>query len=58
MKIAVIGSGLSGIKTASLLHKIGHEVTVFEKSRGFGGRMALNLKTELILRLNLSRKRV
>ncbi|WP_299729171.1 FAD-dependent oxidoreductase [uncultured Endozoicomonas sp.] len=40
MKIAVIGSGLSGIKTASLLHKIGHDVTVFEKSRGFGGRMA------------------
>ncbi|WP_066015027.1 NAD(P)/FAD-dependent oxidoreductase [Endozoicomonas atrinae] len=40
MKIALIGAGLSGIKAASLLIDLGHEVTVFEKSRGLGGRLA------------------
>ncbi len=40
MKCAVIGAGLTGIKTASLLSGAGHDVTVFEKSRGLGGRLA------------------
>ena len=40
MKVALIGAGLSGIKAASLLADLGHEVTVFEKSRGLGGRLA------------------
>ncbi|AMO56519.1 hypothetical protein GZ77_06980 [Endozoicomonas montiporae] len=40
MNIAVTGAGLSGIKVGSLLHKMGHNVTVFEKSRGLGGRLA------------------
>lgn len=40
MKVAIIGAGLSGIKAASLLADSGHEVTVFEKSRGLGGRLA------------------
>ncbi|WP_419536682.1 NAD(P)/FAD-dependent oxidoreductase [Endozoicomonas sp.] len=40
MKFALIGAGLSGIRAASLLIDLGHEVTVFEKSRGLGGRLA------------------
>lgn len=40
MKCAVIGAGLTGIKIASLLSDRGHEVAVFEKSRGLGGRLA------------------
>ncbi len=40
MKIALIGAGLSGVKAASLLAEAGHEVSVFEKSRGLGGRLA------------------
>lgn len=39
MRIAVIGAGLSGLVTARSLHQ-DHDVTVFEKSRGVGGRMA------------------
>lgn len=38
-KIAVIGAGLSGLTLASQLNAFA-EVTVFEKSRGIGGRMA------------------
>ena len=39
-KIAVIGAGIAGITCARTLVQAGHEVTVFEKSRGVGGRMA------------------
>lgn len=37
---AVIGAGMAGITCASTLVQAGHSVTVFEKSRGVGGRMA------------------
>lgn len=40
MVIAVIGAGLSGLTAARELARAGHQVTVIEKSRGFGGRMA------------------
>jgi renalase len=40
LKIAVIGAGLAGISAARVLQARGHGVTVFEKSRGFGGRCA------------------
>ena len=40
IKIAIIGAGMAGMKAASTLHKIGMDVTVFEKSRGLGGRLA------------------
>jgi renalase len=40
MVIGIIGAGLSGLTAGKLLAKAGHEVTVFEKSRGYGGRMA------------------
>ena len=39
MKIAIIGDGLSGLTLAHRLKDFS-ELTLFEKSRGFGGRMA------------------
>lgn len=38
--IAVIGAGMTGIICARALVDAGYDVTVFEKSRGLGGRMA------------------
>ena len=38
-KLAIIGSGLSGLTLANHL-KDEFDVTVFEKSRGVGGRLA------------------
>ncbi|CAA6822029.1 MAG: Putative NAD/FAD-dependent oxidoreductase [uncultured Sulfurovum sp.] len=40
MKIAIVGAGFSGSYLAHQLHKKGHSITLFEKSRGVGGRMA------------------
>jgi photolyase PhrII len=40
LKIAVIGAGLSGLAAARVLTDQNHEVAVFEKSRGRGGRAA------------------
>ena len=37
---AVIGAGMAGITAARTLVQAGHRVSVFEKSRGAGGRMA------------------
>ncbi len=41
--IAVIGAGIAGIACARTLVQAGHQVTVFEKSTGAGGRMATRL---------------
>jgi len=38
--IAVIGGGIAGMACARTLAQAGHKVTVFEKSRGAGGRMS------------------
>ena len=38
MKISVIGAGFSGLASAALLARDGHEVTVFEKNASAGGR--------------------
>jgi renalase len=38
--IAIIGAGIAGIACARTLTQAGHRVTVFEKSRGIGGRMS------------------
>ena len=38
--VAVIGAGMTGITCARALYVAGYDVTVFEKSRGLGGRMA------------------
>ncbi len=40
MKIAVIGAGVAGLTAARVLAEARHEVVVFEKSRGYGGRLA------------------
>ncbi|MCP1675398.1 putative NAD/FAD-dependent oxidoreductase [Natronocella acetinitrilica] len=40
MKIAVVGAGLAGLSCARGLVAAGHEVTLFEKSRGPGGRLS------------------
>lgn len=39
-KIAVIGAGITGLTCANELRRSGFDVTIFEKSRGIGGRMA------------------
>jgi len=39
-RVAVIGAGVAGLACARTLTQAGHDVTVLEKSRGFGGRMA------------------
>lgn len=39
-RIAIVGSGLSGLTAGIRLREQGHAVKVFEKSRGPGGRMA------------------
>ena len=44
-RIAIIGSGFSGLSSACYLSKEGHEVHVFEKNTSIGGR-ARQLKTE------------
>jgi len=40
VNIAIIGAGLAGVVLAQRLGAAGHTVTLFEKSRGAGGRMA------------------
>ena len=40
LHVAVIGAGMAGVAAARTLLQAGHRVTVLEKSRGFGGRMA------------------
>ncbi|MDB5875544.1 MAG: hypothetical protein JWQ07_4986 [Ramlibacter sp.] len=39
-KIAVIGAGIAGVACARTLAQAGHDVTVLEKSRTVGGRLA------------------
>lgn len=40
MKIAVIGAGLSGATAGAVLAEAGHQVVLYEKSRGSGGRLS------------------
>ena len=40
LHVAVVGAGMAGVACARTLVQAGHRVTLIEKSRGFGGRMA------------------
>jgi renalase len=40
MKIAIIGAGLAGLTAAGTLAASGHDVVLFDKARGPGGRMS------------------
>ena len=40
MKVAVIGSGMAGLTAARILDTAGVQVTVFDKSKGTGGRLS------------------
>ena len=40
MRVAIIGAGMAGLAAAKRLSESGHEVTLFEKSKGIGGRVA------------------
>lgn len=46
MKIAIIGAGISGLTAGRVLSQAGHEVVVFEKSGGYGGRLATRRNDE------------
>jgi len=45
-RIAIIGAGLSGLTALQTLTAAGYEATVFDKSRGSGGRMASKKQDE------------
>ena len=48
-KVAVIGSGPAGMAAADQLNKMGHQVTVYERSDRIGGLMMYgvpNMKTD------------
>ena len=38
--LAVIGSGIAGLSCATMLHRAGLEVSLFDKARSPGGRMS------------------
>lgn len=40
MRFAIVGAGMAGLSCAAGLRGIGHEVTLLDKGRGPGGRMA------------------
>ena len=40
MEIAIIGAGMAGLSCAKRLREGGHELTLFDKGRGPGGRMS------------------
>ena len=44
--IAIIGAGMTGVVCARNLKDAGYETTIFEKSRGIGGRMATRRTSE------------
>ena len=40
LKIGIVGAGIAGLSCAEMLRTAGHDVTIFDKGRGAGGRMA------------------
>ena len=57
-KVAIVGSGPAGLAAADQLNKMGHEVTVYERSDRIGGLMMYgvpNMKTD---KINVVQRRV
>jgi predicted NAD/FAD-dependent oxidoreductase len=48
---AIIGAGISGLACARVLENAGHPVTLFEKSRGPGGRMSSRRLDDAVVEL-------
>lgn len=48
MRVGIVGAGICGLSAARTLHAHGHEVVVFEKSRGVGGRVATRRSGEFV----------
>ena len=48
-KVAVIGSGPAGMAAADQLNKMGHEVTVYERSDRIGGLMMYGVSSSSTL---------
>src|SRR5271166_6425969 len=46
-RIAIIGAGMAGLAAAQRLKDCGFDITLIEKSRGLGGRMATRLVDDL-----------
>ena len=44
-RVAIVGAGIAGLVTARLLTRLGWPVTLFEKARGPGGRLATRRET-------------
>jgi renalase len=44
MRVGIVGAGIAGLSAARCLHQWGHQVVVFEKSKGVGGRVATRRK--------------
>ena len=40
MRVAIVGAGMAGLSCADRLKRAGHHVSLFDKSRGPGGRMS------------------
>lgn len=49
--IAILGAGISGLTTAYLLKKKGHQVTVFEKSHRAGGYVGTQIKDKYLVEI-------
>ncbi len=47
MKIAIIGAGMAGLSAGLALREAGHQVQLFDKGRGPGGRMSRRREGEL-----------
>ncbi|HEX2519758.1 MAG TPA: glutamate synthase subunit beta [Castellaniella sp.] len=55
-KVAVIGSGPSGLACAQQLTRVGHQVTVFEKSNRIGGLLRYGIPDFKLEKTNIDRR--